>query len=152
MIIDMEDYTQHGWELPGTSDSQDFTSTPSVARTDKDLIVKNFYNFTNTEAQLLRGQKVFRTSVGTTYSTALVDYIIGVTSLVNAPTIGLPRPILAGKGKLYVVKDEVGGAGTTTITVVSQGEETIDGAANKTLTSNYQAVSFYTDGQSWFTY
>lgn len=137
---------------PQPDQQQDFVSTPNVARTDKDLIIKDFYTFNNTEAQLLRGQKIFRTGVGTTYSTALIDYIIGVTSLAFAPTIGLPRPKLAGKGKIYTVKDEVGGAGTTTITIVSQGEETIDGGANTTLTSNYQAKSFYTDGQSWFIY
>lgn len=137
---------------PQSTQQEDFVSTPNVARTDKDLIIKDFYTFSNTEAQLLRGQKILRMGVGTTYSTALSDYLIGVTSLVFAPTIGLPRPKLAGKGKIYVVKDEVGGAGTTTITIVSQGEETIDGGANTTLTSNYQAKSFYTDGNKWFIY
>lgn len=130
----------------------DFVSTPSVARTDKDLIVKDFYTFNNVEARLMKGQKILRTGVGTTYSTALTDFLIGVTSLANAPTIGLPKPSLAGAGKLYVVKDEVGGAATTTITIVSQGEETIDGGANTTLTSNYQSKSFYTDGANWFIY
>lgn len=137
---------------PQPEQQQDFVSTANVARTDKDLIIKDFHVFNNIEAQLLRGQKVFRTGVGTTYSTALIDYLIGVTSLANAPTIGLPRPKLAGRGKIYVVKDEVGGAATTTITVVSQGEETIDGSANTTLTTNYQAKRFYTDGANWFTY
>lgn len=137
---------------PQSEQQQDFISAPNITRTDKDLSVKNFYNFTNQEAQLLRGQKVARVGVGTTYSTAIIDYIVGVTSLVNAPTIGLPRPKIAGVGKIYTVKDEVGGAGTTTITIVSQGEETIDGGANTTLTSNYQAKSFYSDGANWFIY
>lgn len=148
----MDDHTQHGWEESSALPGQDFVSTGNVMRTDKDLIIKDFFSFTNVEARILKGQKILRTGTGTTYSTALTDYLIGVTSLANAPTIGLPRPKLAGAGKIFTVKDEVGGAATTTITVVSQGEETIDGAATSTLVTNYQSKSFYTDGANWFTY
>lgn len=148
----MADHTQHGWEDIQPEQQQDFVSTPNVARTDKDLIIKDFYTFNNVEAQLMRGQKILRVGVGTTYSTALTDFLIGVTSLANAPTIGLPKPKLAGAGKLYIVKDEVGGAATTTITIVSQGEELIDGGASTTLVNNYASKSFYTDGANWFVY
>lgn len=150
--MDPLEHTQHGWDESKPEQQQDFVSAPNITRIDKDFVIKDFYNFNNVEAQLLRGQKILRTGVGTTYSTALTDYLIGITSLVFAPTIGLPRPKLAGKGKIYTVKDEVGGAGTTTITIVSQGEETIDGGVNTTLTSNYQAKSFYSDGTNWFIY
>lgn len=150
--MDPLEHTQHGWDESKPEQQQDFVSAPNVTRTDKDLSIKNLYNFTNSEAQLLRGQRVARVSVGTTYSTAIIDYIVGVTSLAFAPTIGLPRPKIAGAGKIYTVKDEVGGAATTTITIVSQGEETIDGGVNTTLTTNYQAKSFYSDGTNWFIY
>lgn len=101
---------------------------------------------------MLRGQKIARIGTGTTYSTAATDFLIGVTSLVNAPTIGLPRPKFVGPGKTYVIKDEVGGAATTTITVVSQGEETIDGASSFAISTNYEAITFYSDGANWFIY
>lgn len=131
----------------------DFVSAPNVTRTDKDLVVKNFFNFTNNEFENKRGQKFARTAfTGATYSSTVSDYLIAVTTVSTTVTIGLPRPKLVGVGKTYIVKDEVGGATGTTITIVSQGEETIDGAANTTLTTNYQAKSFYTDGTNWFIY
>lgn len=132
---------------------QDFVSAANVTRTDKDFIVKNFFNFTNTEFNNQKGQKFARVGVrGATYSMAASEFLVGITALAVAPTLGLPRPKLVGAGKSFIVKDEVGGAATTTITVVSQGEETIDGAANTTLTANFQAKRFYTDGANWFTY
>ena len=57
-----------------------------------------------------------------------------------------------GNGKTYIIKDEIGGAATTTITVRSAGEENIDGASSATLTTNYTVKSFYSDGANWFTY
>lgn len=125
----------------------------NILRTDKDLQIKEVFSVTNTEVVHKRGFSFSRLGVsGATYSAAASDYVIGVTSLALAPTIGLPRPRNAGVGKTYIIKDEAGGAATTTITVRSEGEETIDGASTSTLTTNYQAKSFYTDGANWFTY
>lgn len=135
---------------------QDFISSPNVTRTDKTLVVKDFYIANDTEFINKRGQKVGRLAIdtrvtGSVYSLAAQDYLIGLTHLSYAPTIGLPKPSLAGVGKLYSIKDEVGGAATTTITIVSAGEETIDGSSSTTISTNYDTKDFYTDGANWFT-
>jgi hypothetical protein len=119
--------------------------------------IKDNFSTDEKETWLKRGQKfnrtIFNTLVsGSVYSSSANDYLIGITSLSYAPNVGLPRPKLVGAGKTYIVKDEAGGAGTTTITVRSAAEETIDGAATSTLTTNYQSKSFYTDGANWFVY
>lgn len=129
-------------------------SSPNVAKTDKDLNVKDSFIVTDTEAEFSGIGMVFsRIGIsGSVYSASSRDYIMGVTSLALAPTIGLPRPKIAGFGKTYIVKDEAGGAATTTITVVSQGSESIDGASSSTITTNYGAKAFYTDGANWFSF
>lgn len=142
-------------KTPNTQ-SEDFVSTPTVVRTDKTLNVKNRIIFNDSESINKVGQTIgytaFNTLVtGSVYSAAVTDYLIAVTSLSYSPTIGLPRPRDVGVGKTYIVKDEVGGAATTTITVRSAGEENIDGASTSTITTNYGAKDYYTDGANWFT-
>lgn len=123
----------------------------NVLKTAKDLFVKEVFGVTNTESFQKKGQRLARTGFsGANYTLATSDYLIGITSLALAPTIGLPRPSLVGTGKTFIVKDEAGGAGTTTITIRSAGEETIDGATTATLTTNYQAKQFYSNGSVWF--
>lgn len=126
---------------------------PNTLKTAKDLYIKEVFGVTNTESFQKKGQRFGRTVVSSaTYTTTVSDYLMGITSLSLAPTIGLPRPSLVGIGKTFIVKDEVGGAATTTITIRSAGEETIDGASTSTITTNYGAKSFYTNGSNWFTY
>lgn len=129
----------------------DFQSTGNVVRTDKTLIVKGFFVADDREVQMLRGQRFNRKAVTGNYTAAVVDYLLGVTSLAVAANIGLPKPSIAGVGKTFTVKDEAGGAGTTTITVRSDAEANIDGAATSTLSTNYQSKDFYTDGSNWYT-
>lgn len=130
----------------------EISNSATELRLPKNLLVHSSFFVSKTEAQLRGGQVVSRTAVRTNYSTATRDYILGVTSLVTAPTIELPRPRVVGIGKTYIVKDEVGGAATTTITIRSGGEENIDGATTSTLTTNYQSRRYYTDGANWFTF
>lgn len=154
----MTDFKQY--HLPtqafiGNQSNQDFVSSGNVARTDKTLNVKDRFVANDIETITKMGQKFKRTAFstlvsGSVYSVAATDYLIGITSLSYAPTVGLPRPQLVAEGKTFIIKDEVGGAGTTTITVRSAGEETIDGASTTTLTNNYEALEFYTDGANWF--
>lgn len=129
----------------------------NVLKTAKDLLIKEVFGVTNTETSQRKGQRFGRTSIstlvtGSVYSLSTTDYLLGITSLSYAPNIGLPLPSLVGVGKTFIIKDEVGGAATTTITVSSAGEKNIDGASTSTLTTNYQAKRFYTDGSNWFTY
>lgn len=139
-----------------TADSS-FVESGNLTRTDKDFIVKDYFAVTNTEVSMRKGQKFNRTGIstlvtGAVYSLAATEYLIGITNLSYAPTIGLPRPSLVGAGKCFIIKDEAGGATTTTITIRSVGEETIDGASTSTLTTNYESKSFYSDGANWFVY
>lgn len=148
---------EHKQFYPEVSPEKDFQSTPTVARTEKNLIIKGFYEFNDQESRLGKGQKFNRTPFstvlsGSVYSVAVQDYLIGITNLSYAASIGLPKPSLVGPGKTYIVKDEAGGAGTTTITVRSAAEETIDGASTSTITTNYASKGYYTDGANWFTY
>lgn len=154
-----KEHTQAGWEENPSStkdkgSGSDFDSTPSLIYTNKDLDVKDVFIVTDQQVNMLGiGVSFSRKGVsGAIYSAAMNDYIIGVTRLSLAPKIGLPRPKIAGFGKTFIVKDEVGGATTTAITVVSQGEETIDGGANKTIAANYGSLRLYTDGANWFTF
>lgn len=120
--------------------------------TEKAWRVKNTIFANDTDFNQRKGQIVARTAVSGNYSVAVFDYIVAITSLATAPTIGLPKPSSILPGKIYVVKDEVGGAATTTITIRSEGDKNIDGTSTSTLTTNYQARSYYTDGINWFTY
>lgn len=128
---------------------------PNTDRIDKDLVVKDLFNVNNTETQQLHGQKFrrlgIRSSTGeSVFSLATNEFLTAVTSLVDAPTIGLPKPQLVGPGKTYIVKDEAGGAASTTITIVSVGEETIDGSTSASISTNYQSKTFYSNGSNWF--
>lgn len=124
----------------------------SVLKTAKDLIIKTVFEVHDDEVKQLKGQRFGRTMFsGANYTMATTDYLLGITSLAIAPNIGLPHPSLVGTGKTFIVKDEAGGATTTTITVASDGERLIDGASTSTLTANYQVKKFYTDGANYFT-
>lgn len=135
---------------------QDWVSSGNVVRTDKTLNVKDKFVVNDFEVLFGSGQKFKRTNFstvlsGSTYSANTRDFLIGITSLSYAPNIGLPSPKLVGEGKTLIVKDEAGGAATTTITIRSAGEETIDGTSTTTLTANYQSKRLYSDGSNWFT-
>lgn len=135
---------------------QDFVSSGNITRTDKTLNVKDKFIANDKEVINKIGQTFGRTEFstlvfGSVYTVATSDYLVGITSLSYAPSVGLPRPRDIGVGKNYIVKDEVGGAATTTITIRSAGEENIDGAGTSTITTNYGTKDFYTDGANWFT-
>lgn len=80
--------------------------------------------------------------------------IIGVTDTSATRTVTLATVLLNDDpgARLIVVKDEGGAAGSNTLTIATEGSETIDGAATKTITSNYGAVRLYNNGTNWFTW
>lgn len=148
-----EDHKQ--FSLPDPSQvppSSPSVQSANVERIDKTLNVKDFYIMNEVEFNNKKGQRFKRTTMsGSNYTATSQDFLIGVTSLILAPSIGLPNPKLVGANKHYIVKDEVGGAGTTTITIRSEGEVTIDGASSSTITSNYGVKEFYSSDIAWFT-
>lgn len=139
--------------LQTTNENNGFSDTNVLVRINKDFSVKELFTVTNSETSINRGQRFKRIGVrGVSNSISTSDFLIGITALAVAPTIGLPDARKIGVGKTFIVKDEVGGAATTTITVRSDSERTIDGSATSTITTNYGAKSYYSDGSNWFTY
>ena len=125
----------------------------SLLKTNKDLAIKEVFSITDSETSVLKGQRFGRVGVrGATYSMASNEYLIGVTALAVAITVGLPDARLVGVGKEFRVKDEVGGALTTNITISSENERTIDGATSLAINTAYGSASLYSDGSNWFTF
>ncbi|MHA1749533.1 MAG: hypothetical protein ACTSYF_12910 [Promethearchaeota archaeon] len=104
----------------------------------------------NSRLQVNGSLAVKRTATATDYTTA-GETIIGVTDTSAARTITLASADCVA-GRIIIIKDESGGAGTNNITVATQGTETIDGAATQTISTNYGVLRLYSDGNSWFTF
>jgi len=92
------------------------------------------------------------TAVAVTFSGRQV--IIGVTDTSATRTITLATALMndSPDARLVVVKDEGGQAGSNTVTIATEGSETIDGSATATITSNYGATRLYSNGSNWFTF
>lgn len=99
------------------------------------------------------GQKVHRTASGAgTTTIVLTDYIIGKTAITGGgDTIALPLAATAGSGKIFIIKDESGSAGTNNLTIDPNSVETIDGALTYVISTNYGKATIYSDGTNWFT-
>jgi hypothetical protein len=93
-----------------------------------------------------------RTATATTYTALVTDHYIGVTSTASARTINLPAAATCGAGKVFIVKDESGAAGTNNITLDCNASETIDGATTKVISTNYGSTRIMCDGSNWFTF
>lgn len=111
------------------------------------FILKNF-----TTLEISTGQVIKRSPVAASYSVQLSDYLIGVTSTAAPRLITLPTAASATTGRIYVVKDESGGAGTNNITVDVSGGGLIDGVATQVININYGSLQLYTNGINWFIY
>ena len=84
-------------------------------------------------------------TVQTAYSATLLDYtILGNTASGNV-TVTLPSASL-GERKIYNIK-KVDSSNTLTITADSGS---IDGVANKNLTTLYESLSLHSNGSDWF--
>ena len=93
-------------------------------------------------------QSVRRTEVKVDYSVTDTDYYIGVTDTTAPRTITLPTA--SGKeGRVYVIKDELGGAGAHPIAVKAQAGEMIDGAKALNISTNYGVLRLIANGKNW---
>jgi len=53
-------------------------------------------------------------------------------------------------GKVYLIQDEYGNAGTNNITIQTQGTQRINGGSSKVISTNYGTSFLYCDGSDWF--
>lgn len=89
------------------------------------------------------------TVAGATYTVLRTDDIIHSTySATGAVTITIPTALMAEK-KTITIKDAGGNAGTNNITIDST--DNIDGAGTYVINGNYDSVTIYSDGTSWYT-
>jgi hypothetical protein len=87
-----------------------------------------------------------------TYDLLDTDYILNVDYTVSGAVTSLTLPSAQTiDGRLVIVKDSGGNAGTNNITIDTEGSETIDGSATYTINDNYGAINLYSDGTNWFT-
>lgn len=151
---DERENQNNGQNFDNGFDDNDWISAPNVVRTDKDLIIKDFHNFTDTEAYLGKGQKIkikyFKSGDDPTYNILLEDYFIGVTDTIISRTVKLTNPNLAGIGKLYVISDLSGSALSTTISITPFSTELINGDTSTAINTNYGTIRLTTNGTNWF--
>ena len=87
---------------------------------------------------------------GSTYTVLETDEIIHVTASASTLcNITIPSALLT-LGHTFTIKDAAGNAATNNITVSTGGSETIDGAASRVVSNNYESLTFYSDGNNWF--
>ena len=77
------------------------------------------------------------------------DHYLGVDSSGAAITVNLPAASDAVSGKVLIVKDEAGNAGSNNITISPDGSEQIDGSASYTISTNYGVVHLISTGSGW---
>ncbi len=78
------------------------------------------------------------------------DIIIGVTTTPVTITLSTTDTVV---GRTIIVKDESGTAGSSNITIDTEGSENIDGSATGiSIVANFGSVRLYSDGSNWFTW
>ena len=85
-------------------------------------------------------------------SAAATDPFIGVDTTSQAITITLPGTNSVVVGKIFLIKDEGGNAGTNNITIATTGNVNIDGSSTIILDSDYAAINVYYNGTEWSVY
>ena len=81
---------------------------------------------------------------------AVTDHIIVVNKTSGAATaVNLPAGSTVDTGKIYIVKDGKGDAGTNNITIDGDSAETIDGQTTRVINQNYEATTVVWNGTEW---
>ena len=91
-----------------------------------------------------------QTGISANYTAQPYDYYIGVNG--QNVTVTLPLGSSLTKGKIYVIKDESGKAGTFVswrVTIASTSPNVIDGQASAILALNYGSISLLWTGTTW---
>jgi hypothetical protein len=86
-----------------------------------------------------------------TYDLASNDYILDVTYTATGAVTSLTIPTAQTvAGRIIVIKDSAGNAGTNNITVDTEGGQNIDGSATAIISGDYDSITLYCDGNNWF--
>ena len=80
------------------------------------------------------------------------DHIVAFIALTAQRTYQISSEDIAQAGRVFIVKDESGGARTNNIVITTEGSETIDGAASVTISADYGAITLYSNGSNLFIY
>ncbi len=107
----------------------------------------NLYVFNNASSRYWDEQTVAAVTVTTSYVMLAQDEVV-LCNQSGAIAITLPAATGGVIGKQVVIKDKSGNASTNNITV--SGAQTVDGAASKTINSNYGVLRLISDGSNWF--
>jgi len=101
----------------------------------------------------LNGYQIVKlTETAITYVVLSTDYLIGITNTGAARTITLPSAA-SSSGKVFIVKDQSGGASSNNITVTVDGGATnIDNATTFVINTNYGAANFYSNGTQYYVF
>jgi len=78
------------------------------------------------------------------------ETVIGVTDTSVPRLVTISSVDIAKEGRFIYVKDESGGAGTNSITIATEGAQTIDGSATKIINTNFGSKLMYSDGSNLF--
>lgn len=80
---------------------------------------------------------------------AVDDYMLLVDASGGAVVLTLP-PVSKAPDAAFLIKKT--DATANTVTVDGNGAETIDGAATKVISSQWEAYQFYSNGSAWFVF
>jgi hypothetical protein len=89
-------------------------------------------------------------TTNTTLTSSSPKYI-GVNTVGATTNITLPAANVVAEGFIFVINDEIGVAGSFTITITRAGSDTIEGSTTKTITTNLGSLRIYSNGvDQWF--
>lgn len=78
-------------------------------------------------------------------------YVYLIVDTTAARQITLPLASGVSAGRIYIIKDSLGGSEEYNITMLTQGSDVIDGAASQVLSSNYGSWTIVGDGiDKWY--
>jgi hypothetical protein len=151
--IEQDGGLRWGAALREDMDTNLYRSTAKTLQTDGSLVVAGQLGIGGPQPtstlHVDGSQSVRRTAVAADYTLTDTDYYVGVSDTSVERTLTLPTA--SGKpGRIYVIKDESGGAGTHRITVKAPASETIDGAGELFINANYGVLRMISSGESWF--
>jgi hypothetical protein len=130
-----------------------YRSAAKTLKTDGRLVVADKLGVGNSEPvstlDIKGSQSVHRIAVATDYAATDEDYYIGVTNTAAGRRIDLP-PASGRIGRVYIIKDESGGAAAHPISVRASDGERIDDAAVSAIRTNYGVLRVISTGMSWF--